>query len=49
MDCSHYYCGFEKPNKQRQIIDLVLMSIMFIMGFFIMVNGLIQVADLVKS
>lgn len=48
-DYSFYYCGYEKPNLTRQIIEMILLGVMFLMGIFIMVNGLIQVADMING
>jgi hypothetical protein len=34
---------------KRQAVDIILVSIMFIMGGFIMVNGLMDVAQLIRE
>ena len=49
IDYSYFYCSVRKSTPLRQGIDLTLLTIMFLMGAFIMVNGLIQVVDLIRG
>jgi hypothetical protein len=48
IDFSYFYCGYEKPTRNRQILDISMVSIMFLMGVFIMINGLISVVALIR-
>jgi hypothetical protein len=49
IDYSYFYCAVQKSSPLRQGIDLTLLTIMFLMGAFIMANGLIQVVDIIKG
>ena len=48
-DYSTYYCAYEKPSKGQQILMMTLLCLMFMLGIFIMVSGLIEVGEKLES
>ena len=48
VDYSHYYCDVEKGSTRQQVLMITLLVVMFGIGVFVMVNGLIQVAHLLQ-
>lgn len=48
-DYSYFYCSWQKPSVATQILMLVLLGIMFLMGAFIMIDGLIQVVHTIRK
>jgi hypothetical protein len=48
-DYSYFYCSWQKPCVATQILMLVLLGIMFLMGVFIMIDGLIQVVHTIRK
>jgi hypothetical protein len=49
VDYSYYYCGYVLPSRNKQILTMGLLVVMFLFGVFIMINGLIQVVDQIRS
>ena len=49
IDYSYFYCGYAKPSIKKQVLDMTLLTIMFLMGAFIMINGLIDVAQMIRG
>jgi hypothetical protein len=38
-----------KPSLKKQIFEMTLLAIMFLFGIFTMVDGLIQVVQIIKG
>jgi hypothetical protein len=49
VDYSYFYCGYELPGRGQQVVTMSLLALMFLMGVFIMINGMIQVVDMINA
>lgn len=48
-DYSSYYCSYVKPSFRQQVITMSLLGVMFLLGIFIMISGLISVVERINK